>query len=76
MVVVMMMFLTFHKTVWQGHIPFSCIIAVSVKANPESLTAHSPLHSSGSSLGVTTNFFLPNFNHSDPLVTVLLQEKR
>lgn len=60
--------------------PFPCIIAVSVKANLESLmtvrTAHSPLHSSDSSLGVTTNFFLPNFHHPDPSVTVLLQEKR
>lgn len=60
--VVVMMFLTFRKTIWQEHIPFPCIIAVSVKANPESLmtvrTAHSLLHSPDSSLGVTTNFFL------------------
>lgn len=78
--VVVMMFLTFRKTTWQEHIPFPCIIAVPVKANPESLmtvrTAHSLLHSPDSSFGVTTNFFLPNFCHPDPSVTVLLQEKR
>lgn len=77
--VLMTVVLTFWKTIWQEHIPFPFIIAVSVKANPESLmtvrTAHSPLHSSDSSLGVTTNFFLPNFHHPDPSVTVLFQEK-
>lgn len=50
--VVMMMFLTFCKTIWQEHIPFPWVIAVSVKASLESLMAvrmaHSPLHSSDS----------------------------
>lgn len=50
---VMIVFLTFCRTPWQVHIPFPCIIAVSVKANLESLvtvrTARSPLHSFASS---------------------------
>lgn len=78
--VVMMVFLTFWKMPWQVHIPFPCIIAVSVKANLESLmtvrTAHSPLHSSAFSWGVPTNFFLPNFNLPDPSVTLPFQGKR
>lgn len=76
---VMVMFLTFSKTIWQEHIPFPFIIAVSVKASPESpmtvTTAQSLLHSSDSSLGVTTKLFLPNFHHPDPSVTVLFQGK-
>lgn len=46
---VMMVFLTFCRTPWQVHIPFPCIIALSVKTKLESLKtariAPSPLDS-------------------------------
>lgn len=76
---VMIVFLTFCRTPWQVHIPFPCIIAVSVKANLESLvtvrTARSPLHSFASSWGSPQTSFalLPQLPY--PSVTLPLQGK-
>lgn len=57
----MMVFLTSCKTPWQEHIPFPCIIALSVKTNLESLkTARidpSPLHSQPPVKGCPTASF-------------------